>query len=571
MDKRFRIVVYLIFFAGVLIGGRLFWLQVVKSQARDFVFAPETIIAERGKILAREQDLLPLAINFNQYHLIVDPQIIREEKIVNQVAEKIAPFLGIDVPSESFFVEESEGVQKFKSLLARLSRPQSRYQLLRKDLSSREYETIKEWALPGIFFQAFPKRYYPEGMLFGHLTGFTREVEGQLKGQYGLEDFFEEELRGVNGYQVRDSFSLPVYRTVQKAEPGADLVLTVDRALQFQSFKLLEQAVKKYKANSGSIILLDPLTGKILAMVNYPSFDPNAYEQVQDLSLFKNPVIAESFEPGSIFKVITMASALDAGVITLESTFQDTGFIEVDGETIRNVDEENFGLVDMTKILQKSINMGAVHVASLLGKESFRNYLKKFSFGSLTDIELKGEAVGSISNLNQKQDIYLATASFGQGISVTPLQMAVAIGAIANSGKLMKPYLVEEIRRGEEIIKREPEVVRSVISPQTAFTISSMMSVVVEKEYAKRIKIPGYSIAGKTGTAQVPSPDGGYADQFIHSFVGFAPATDPQIVALVKLDNPQEEKFAFYTVTEVFRELIEFVLKYYNIPPDKIN
>jgi cell division protein FtsI/penicillin-binding protein 2 len=571
MDKRFKIVVYLIFFVGVLIGGRLFWLQVMKSQVRDFIFTPETIIAERGKILTQEQDLLPVAINFNQYHLIVDPQILKEKKIVNQVAEKIAPFLGIDVPLENSFVEEREGTQEFKALLARLSHPQSHYQLLRKDLSSREYETIKEWALPGIFFQAFPKRYYPEGELFGHLTGFAREVKGQLKGQYGLEDFFEEELRGVNGYQVRDSFSLPVYRTIQKAEPGADLILTVDRALQFQSFKLLEQAVKKYKANSGTIILLDPLTGKILAMVNYPSFDPNSYEQVQDLSLFKNSAITESFEPGSIFKVITMASALDAGVIEPKSTFQDTGFVEIDGETIRNVDEENFGLVDMTKILQKSINTGAVHVASLLGKESFRNYLKKFSFGSLTDIELKGEEVGSISNLNQKQDIYLATASFGQGISVTPLQMAVAIGAVANSGKLMKPYLVEEIRRGDEIIKREPEVVRSVISPQTAFTISSMMSMVVEKEYEKRIKIPGYNIAGKTGTAQVPSPDGGYSDQFIHSFVGFAPATDPQIVALVKLNNPQEEKFAFYTVTEVFRELMEFVLKYYNIPPDKVN
>jgi len=278
----------------------------------------------------------------------------------------------------------------------------------------------------------------------------------------------------------------------------------------------------------------------------------------------------ESFEPGSIFKVITMASALDAGVVKKESTFQDTGFIEIDGETIHNVEEENFGLVDMTKILEKSINTGAVHVASLLGKENFRNYLKKFGFGSLTDIELRGEAAGNINNLNQKQDIYLATASFGQGVAVTPLQMTVAVAAIANSGKLMKPYLVEEIRKEEEIVKREPEVVRSVISSQASSAISSMMNSVVEKEYSKRVKIPGYTIAGKTGTAQVPSPDGGYADKLIHSFVGFAPATNPRVVALVKLNNPQEEKFAFYTVSEVFSELVGFVLKYYNVPPDKI-
>ncbi|MCF7907011.1 penicillin-binding protein 2 [Patescibacteria group bacterium] len=571
MDKRFQLLIFFVFIIGALVGGRLFWLQIVKSQVRDFNFAPETIIAERGKILAQEEDdLLPLAVNFKQYHLIADPEIIKEEDLVNEIAEKLAPFLEIKVPAENFFVEEDEAAEKFKSLLSRLSRSQSRYQLLRKDLSSSEYEAIKELALPGIFFQAFPKRYYPEGKLFSHLTGFTREVESRLQGQYGLEDFFEEELRGVNGYQVRDSFSLPVYRTLQRDEPGADLVLTVDRVLQFHSFKLLEEAVKKYRADSGTIILLDPSTGKILAMVNYPAFDPNQYSQVENMSLFKNSAISESFEPGSIFKVITMASALDAEAIKKESTFQDTGFVEIDGETIRNVDEENFGLASMTKILEKSINTGAVHVAGLLGKENFRNYLKKFGFGSLTDIELKGEASGNIDNLNQKQDIYLATASFGQGIAVTPLQMIVAVGSIANSGKLMKPYLVKEIRKGEQVIEREPKVVRSVISPQTAFTLSSMMSTVVEKEYKKRIKIPGYTIAGKTGTAQVPGPEGGYADQVIHSFVGFAPATDPQIVALVKLNNPREEKFAFYTVSEVFSELVEFVLKYYNVPPDKI-
>jgi cell division protein FtsI/penicillin-binding protein 2 len=571
MNKRFQWIIFLVFVGGALVGGRLFWLQVVKGQVREFNFAPETIIAERGKILAQEEgELLPLAVNFKQYHLIADPEIIKEKNLVNEIAEKLAPFLGIKIPAENFFVEENEATEKFKSLLSRLSRPQSRYQLLRKDLSSAEYEAIKELALPGIFFQAFPKRYYPEGKLFGHLTGFAREVDGRLQGQYGLEDFFEEELKGVNGYRVLDSFSLPVYRTLQRDEPGSDLLLTVDRVLQFHSFQLLEEAVKEYRAESGTIILLEPSTGKILAMVSYPSFNPNQYSQVEDMSLFKNSAISESFEPGSIFKVITMASALDAGVVKKESTFQDTGFIEVDGDIISNVEEENFGLVDMTKILEKSINTGAIHVAGLLGKENFRNYLKKFGFGSLSDIELEGEESGNIDNLNQKQDIYLATASFGQGIAVTPLQMVVAVGAIANSGKLMKPYLVEEIRKGEEIIKREPQVVRSVISPQTAFTVSSMMSAVVEKEYSKRIKIPGYTIAGKTGTAQVPGPYGKYTDQVIHSFVGFAPATNPQVVALIKLDNPREEKFAFYTVSEVFSELMEFVLKYYNVPPDKI-
>lgn len=569
MNGRFKLIIILIFICGALILGRLFQLQIIEHNFNSPIINEEIIPASRGRIFIKEgENLFPLTLNLNQYHLSVDPQIIKEKDKVMEVAEKIAPFLGIVVDGESQFIKESSGTNDFKNLLSRLSKKDDLYELLKKDLTTQEFEEIKSFNLPGVFFDSIPKRSYPEAELFGHLTGFTRIIDEKQRGQYGLEEFFDYDLTGTDGRQIKKLSSLPIYRTDIKAKPGVDIVLTIDRSLQFFIYNLLEKAIKDYKADSGSIILLSPKTGAILALVNYPYFDPNKYFEVEDLSLFKDSAISDSFEPGSIFKIITMAGALDSNTIKPTSLFTDTGFVKIDGETIHNVDDENFGIVTITEILEKSINVGVVYLADLLGRESFRNYLKKFGFGGLTNIELSGEVSGDINNLEREQLIYLATASFGQGITVTPLQMVTAVGAIANSGQLMKPFVVDQIIDGEKIIKREPKAIRSVISPSAAAMLSAMMVSVVENGYGSHAKVPGYLVAGKTGTAQVPQSGVGYSDEVIHSFVGFAPATDPQFAALVKIDNPKEERFAAATAATVFGDLAEFVLKYYNIPPD---
>ncbi|MCD6442021.1 penicillin-binding protein 2 [bacterium] len=569
MNGRFKIIIFITFICGALILGRLFQLQVINHNFNLPIIDEQTIPAYRGRIFIREnENLLPLAINLNQYHLIIDPQLISEEGRVVEVAEKLAPFLGIVIKDESQFIREDFQTDDFKDFLSRLSQKDDHYELLRKDLTVQEFEEIKSFNLPGVFFDSVPKRYYPEAEFFGHLTGFTRIIDEKQRGQYGLEEFFDEDLTGIAGRQIKELSSLQIYRTVRKPQPGVDIVLTVDRSLQFFVCNLLEKAIKDYSADSGSIILLSPKTGAILALANYPYFDPNEYSKVQDLSVFKNSAISDSFEPGSVFKIITMAGALDLNIVTPVSLFTDTGFVKIDGETIHNVEDENFGIVTMREILEKSINTGAVYVSGLLGRESFRNYLKKFGFGGLTNIELSGEVSGNIDNLEREQLIYLATASFGQGIAVTPLQMVAAVGAIANSGQLMKPYIVDEIIDGKKIIKRKPKIIRSVISPSAAAMLSSMMVSVVENGYSSKAKVPGYLVAGKTGTAQVPQSGGGYSDEVIHSFVGFAPATNPEFAALVKIDNPKEERFAAATAASVFGDLAEFVLKYYNIPPD---
>ncbi|OQX71260.1 hypothetical protein B6D52_02125 [Candidatus Parcubacteria bacterium 4484_255] len=545
MNGRFKIIIFIIFICGALILGRLFQLQVINHNFSPPVIDEQTIPACRGRIFIREnENLLPLAINLNQYHLIIDPQLISEEGRVVEVAEKLAPFLGIVIKDESQFIREDFQTDDFKNFLSRLSQKDDHYELLRKDLTVQEFEEIKSFNLPGVFFDSVPKRYYPEAEFFGHLTGFTRVIDKKQRGQYGLEEFFDEDLIGIAGRQIKELSSLQIYRTVSKPQPGVDIVLTVDRSLQFFVCNLLEKAIKDYNADSGSIILLSPKTGAILALANYPYFDPNEYSKAQDLSVFKNSAISDSFEPGSVFKIITMAGALDLNIVTPISLFTDTGFVKIDGETIHNVEDENFGIVTMREILEKSINTGAVYVSGLLGRESFRNYLKKFGFGGLTNIELSGEVSGNIDNLEREQLIYLATASFGQGIAVTPLQMVTAVGAIANSGQLMKPYIVDEIIDGKKIIKRKPKIIRRVISPSAAAMLSSMMVSVVENGYGNKAKVSGYLVAGKTGTAQVPQSGGGYSDEVIHSFVGFAPATNPEFAALVKIDNPKEERFA---------------------------
>ena len=569
MKGRFKIIIFITFVCGALILGRLFQLQIINHNFNSPIINEQIIPASRGRIFVREKEnLFPLAINLNQYHLIADPQLIREKDKVVEVAEKLAPFLDIIIKNQSQFIKEDSQNDDFKNFLLRLSKKDDRYELLRKDLTVQEFEEIKSFNLPGVSFNSVSKRYYPEMEFFGHLTGFTRIIDEKQQGQYALEEFFDQGLTGIAGRQIKKLSSLQIYRTVRKAQPGVDIVLTVDRSLQFFVCNLLEKAIKDYKADSGSIILLSPKTGAILALANYPYFDPNEYSKVQDLSLFKNSTISGSFEPGSIFKIITMAGALDSSTVTPVSLFKDTGFVKIDGETIHNVEDENFGTVTMTEILEESINTGAVYVADLLGRELFRNYLKKFGFGGLTDIELSGEVAGDIDNLEREQLIYLATASFGQGIAVTPLQMVTAVGAIANSGQLMKPYIVDEIIDGKKITKRKPKAIRSVISPSAAAMLSAMMVSVVENGYGSRAKVPGYLVAGKTGTAQVPQSEGGYSDEVIHSFVGFAPATDPEFAALIKIDNPKEERFAAATAASVFGDLAEFVLKYYNIPPD---
>ncbi len=425
-------------------------------------------------------------------------------------------------------------------------------------------------------------RYYPEKEIFSNVLGFTNL---ENVGNYGLEGFFDHELKGQNGFLVGDKGTYQGKKIIidkrefQAPVNGQNLVLTIDYAVQLNICQKLKEAQAKHQFDSGSIIIMEPQTGKILAMCLWPGFDANNYQEIEDSKIFDNQVTSYQYEPGSVFKTITMAISIDQGKISPNTFYEDKGQITIKGwpKPIKNSDyatKGGHGWVNMNYVLENSLNTGAIFAALQVGPEVFTDYLKKFGFGERFGIELSSESSGNINSLlsNKVKDIDFATASFGQGIAVTPLQMISSYAALANKGVLMKPYIVEEIldENNQTIKKIEPQVIRQVVSEQTAETVSAMLVNVVENGHAQKSKVDGYYIGGKTGTAQIPSPNGGYLEnQYIHNFIGYAPISDPRFVMLVKFDNPKTSVYAEGTVVPVFGEIVDFLLKYYQIPKEK--
>lgn len=447
------------------------------------------------------------------------------------------------------------------------------YESKDKDLSTEIYGFYYEWE---------SLRYYPEKTLLSHLTGF---VNFDNVGNYGLESFFNDELLGQDGYLSGDKGTYKGKKIIidqqEYVEPvdGHSLVLTIDYAAQVYICKKMKEFNEKYSFDSGSISVMDPKTGKILALCSWPEFDANNYQMASSSDIFDNQFVSYQYEPGSVFKTITLAAAIDQEKVTPNTIYEDKGQIFVKGwpKPIKNSDFESRGAhgnVSMTYVLEKSLNTGAIFAAEQIGKDVFANYLNKFGFGERVGIELSGETPGNISNINSSKvkDVNFFTASFGQGIAVTPLQMLSSYATIANKGIMMKPYLVEEIldEEGQSIKKIEPREIRRVISEETSLAVSAMLVNVVENGHSSKAKIPGYYIGGKTGTAQIPSPKGGYLEnQYIHNFVGYAPISDPKFVILVKFDNPKTSVFAEGTVVPAFGEIADFLLKYYQVPKDR--
>lgn len=564
-NSRLQFFIIVIFILGTIIIGRLFELQILKykfykQEAEARRKTNRVLMAERGRI--KDRSGYPLAINIKSYLLTVIPANIQNPK---KTAQALAPFLNI----------KDETSENFQNLVKKLSYKADFYEILKKDLDEEEANEIKELDLPGVIVESSLKRYYTENEFFSHILGFVGLKDNQPIGQYGLEEFLEEQLVGESGLLQAEktpsgSLILDSKKIIKKPKNGSDVILTLDRSIQYYTCRALEEGVKKSKGESGTAIIMEPQTGKILALCNWPNFNPNSYQKVKNYRIFFNSAVSESFEPGSVFKIITMAAALDSGVVKPETIYEDTGEVKITGHIIKNSDLKAHGIRTMTNVLEKSLNTGAVFAVRKVGLDKFRTYVKNFGFGSLTDIEQAGEAVGNISNLDKSAEIYLATASFGQGISVTPIQLITAVAAIANQGKLIKPYLVDKIIKEDgTIIQNQPKFIRQVISPSTAINLSAMMVSVLENGYGKLARVPGYWIAGKTGTAQVASPAGGYSEKTIHSFIGFAPSDNPVFVGLVKVNDPKKGRFAESTAAPIFGKIAEYILKYYGVPPNK--
>jgi cell division protein FtsI/penicillin-binding protein 2 len=556
-STRWRILVTMaILLAGALIlAGQLFRWQVLEHEtflalAEEEHQSEATIRPRRGTIYDRNGFLL--AADTFQYAVSASPPMISDPYTV---ADRLFPLLGISrddtltaLTSDTAWIPLARGVPQPIG------------------------ETILEWDITGIQVESQAKRVYPGETLSAHLIGFVNDNDN---GFYGIEGYYDAMLRGAPGLRQgeRDPFgsSIPI-GPGQYIPPrdGKSLVLTIDRTAQYIVERELANAVATYQAESGTAVVLDPKTGAVLAMASWPTYDPNRFAGT-DQVLFPNPAVSEQYEPGSVFKVITMAAGLDSGIVTPESTIYDGGMIEVGGRTIYDWDRQSHGVVDMTTVLGKSLNVGAAQVAVTLGKERFYTYVRRFGFGRITEIDLDSEGPGTLKTPGDPDwhESDLGTNSFGQGIATTPLQMAVAMVAIANDGLLLKPYVVQQFIEGDQTLSVQPTVVRRVILAQTAQTLTDMLIEAVNQE-TELAQVPGYRVAGKTGTAQIPVPGGYHPSLTVASFAGFLPADDPALVILVVIQKPQTSPWGGQVAAPVFARIAQQLVVIFDIPPDEI-
>jgi cell division protein FtsI/penicillin-binding protein 2 len=503
------------------------------------------LAAARGNIYDR--DMQALAVNTLEYKIGISPNLIADPR---RTATQLAGLLGLNE------------LETFEKITSRLP-----WVLLANRVSAEVGQQVADLRLLGLTIEPMARRSYPQGTLAAHVIGF---VGGDLVGYYGVEGYYHQDLAGrERDRQIsRIPFEVP---QDQREDHGSDIVLTLDRDIQFLVESELQRAIAESGAVKGTIIVMNPRNGDILGMASYPSFDPNAYFNVNDPRQLANPAISEQFEPGSVMKVLTLASALELGVITPNDTYVDQGRIDVGGVTIENWDRRAHGVVDMTGILVQSLNVGAATVSLQMGPMAYYGKLRDFGLGRPTGIDLEGEAPGTmyVPGDSNYSDSQLGTNSFGQGIAVTPLQLLTAVSAIANNGLMMQPHVFLELIDGDRRQLSEPSTLGRPVSADTARAITQMMVAVVQEGLDGSASVPGYSIAGKTGTAQIPSPVGYEPNASIATFVGFLPADDPQVSILVKLDRPPAY-WGSQVAAPVFRRLAERLVILLKIPPDDI-
>lgn len=475
--------------------------------------------------------------------------------------------------------EELDPYSQYHTLLARLLKRDDPYEPIQRGVREDIVKRIEDAELPGIYTVEETVRAYPESGMGGQLLGFLgMNDKGERIGLYGIEGFHDEFLKGKNGFlaSITDPSGRLIgvgSRAFERAQDGGDVLLTIDRTIQYEACKKIAEGVERTQADSGTVVIIEPSTGRIIAMCSAPGFESAEYAGVEDASVFQNMAVSHAYEPGSVMKPLVMAAALDRGVVTPNTIYNDTGSEKIDRFTIMNSDKLSNGIQTMTQVLEKSLNTGMIFTMRKLGMDDFQRYMQGYGFGERTGIEMSGEARGTIDALDIKSEIYYATASFGQGVTVTPIQLATAYATIANGGLLMRPYIVEEKRHSTGVVeKTRPKVVRQVLSESAAQQAAAMMVSVVENGHARTAGNGKYYIAGKTGTAQVPREDGiaGYKpDHTKGTFAGFAPLDDPQFVMVVMINHPRTSQWADATVSPVWKELSDFMLQYFEITPQR--
>ncbi len=538
MATRFAVIIFFLVGAYFLLGYHLYQLQIVKgdyyyARAESEALAAQGLSGNRGSIYFTDEsgNLLPAAVEQPFPFIYVVPTVMQKSGDVKEAANTVSPLLNMPV----------------STLISIFSRPGDSYELLERKADPSVAEAISQLgagnkSLSGIYADTEPERFYPLGTVASQVLGYVgpNATSNGESGYYGIEQFYNTSLAA-----------------------GNDIALTIDPNIQIEAEKILSDLVTQNNATGGSIVVLDPRTGKVLAMTATPDFDPNNYG-ASPVANFLNPAVQSVYEPGSIFKVLTMAACIDAGKITPSTTYDDKGYVDINGAHITNYDLKTHGPygpgITMTQVIEHSINTGAIYAENQIGNTIFTSYMKKFGLDAKTGIDLPGEVVGDLSELNPRaRQVDFDTAAYGQGVAVTPIELITAVGAIANGGVMMRPY-VNAVRA--------PKPLGRIVGTSTAAQVTQMMVDAVD--LAGVTSINGYSLAGKTGSAFIPDfVHGGYTNSLIDSYIGLGPASNPRFIGLIRLNALPVTSLAAESVVPAFKELSQYIINYYNIPPDR--
>ena len=559
---RIRILSGFVLLLATVLIVRLYFLQVVYSDSfkmradRQYSSTGQSIF-DRGSIffVDKEGVKTSAATIKSGFFLTVNPRLITAPE---DAYKKISAIAQID---HDTFIQKA-------------TKPNDSYEEIIHRLSSDQASAIKALNLTGVGLYKEQWRFYPAGNVAAQTIGFVGFKGDELVGRYGLESSDEDILKRTSQDVYVNSFAqmfTDIGNTVTSGGEG-NVVTTIEPTVQAFLEEQLAKTNKKWSSTMTGGIIINPMTGEIYALGSYPTFNPNTYQTEKSLSVFSNPLVENVYEMGSIVKALTMASGLDADVVTAVSTYNDTGSKILDGKKISNYDGKARGVVSMQKVLDQSLNLGVAYVASKLGNVRFTKYMLDFGLGSKSGIDLPNEGRSLVNNLNSPRDIEHATAAYGQGIAVSPMSITRALSVLANGGTLITPHVTKEIDYVTGLKKVTPVVEGArVIATSTSKEITRMLVNVVDHALLEgAVKQTNYSIAAKTGTAQIADPQGGYySDRYLHSFFGYFPAYNPKFLVFLYTVYPKGVEYASHTLTQPFIDVVKNLINYYQIPPDR--
>jgi cell division protein FtsI (penicillin-binding protein 3)/stage V sporulation protein D (sporulation-specific penicillin-binding protein) len=529
------------------------------SKADRQYATPSGDVFDRGTIFFKKNNgsLVAAGTVMSGFKLAINPSKLED---MENVYELLLPYLSVS--KEEFILRASKKSDPYEEVGERLTKEMA--------------DEVSALGIPGVSIYQQKWRFYPGSSLATHALGFVAFRGEERVGQYGLERYYNSTLSKPSS-EIYVNFFAEVFSDLGKSFSNSkqgDLITSIEPAVQSVLQSEMKKTIESWKADQIGAIIMNPKTGAIYAISNMPDFDLNEFNKVKDPLLYGNPMVENVFEFGSVVKPLVMAGALDMDVLNADTTYFDGGFVTIDNKVINNFDKKGRGKATMQDVLSQSLNTGMVFVESKMGHDSFRSYMKGFGIAEKTGIDLPNETTGLIKNIESNRNIEYATASFGQGIAMTPIALIRALSSLTNGGFLITPHLVESIKYDDGTTKslEYPMPSVGVIKPETSEEITRMLVNVFDYSYNNgKYPFERYSIATKTGTAQVAKEDGKgyYEDQYMHSFFGYFPAYDPEFIIFMYMKNPRGVRFASQTLINPFVEITKFLLTYYNVAPDR--